>query len=740
MLPESERQSDQFRSSDASSSSAVLDVDDFDELLTSCLEQLLMQGPLSAISDLRGMLPTTDEDSRQFVLVELIKVDMAMTAESGKIRRIQDYSDALPDLLPMDSVPLDLVMEEIQLRKELGEIPSRDEYDVLFPRYQSMFDHLHHPTEATTACRKLKPPPEFVCGKQIDDFLLIQQLGKGAFATVYLALQISMQRLVALKISRGSGDESQSLAQFDHTNIVRVFDQRGLSEEKVHLLYMQFHPGGTLADVVKAVRACEGKPTGRLLLNCVDRNLQNTNQTIPESSASRTWIESASWPAIVAWIGTQLAHALNDAHDHGVLHRDVKPANVLMSAEGIPKLADFNVSFAGSAGRAGAAASFGGSIGYMSPEHLRAIQSHTGLVVEKVEEPADLYSLAVLLWELWQGYRPFVNAGIVPSWSEAIAQQMRSRELALVEPKRLGGASERVLEQVLRSALSYRPDDRPKSGDEMAGKLRLALHPNAAALFDIRNSVLRSRLLNLSPWLLATLIILVPNIVGGIINFLYNYNQVMTTPAMKDGLVQISWFVNLTFFPLGACIIIYFALTVIRAVSNASLGKPVSPNDVEATLTLGHRSAVVGGALWLIGGMVFPIALYWMFPDFTFSQAIHLVISSLVCGGIAMVYPFFGMAIVTSWIYYPCYVQQQMEDPLFTVRQKRMIRSTEMYLLIAALIPLLGATLMISNQSFSRTFTLVAVGACVTGLLVSAIAYRLVGLAWSRMAEFLTEK
>ena len=78
----------------------------------------------------------------------------------------------------------------------------------------------------------------------------------------------------------------------------------------------------------------------------------------------------------------------------------MKPANVLLSAEGVPKLADFNVSMAGSAGRAGAAATLGGSIGYMAPEHLAAIGGMPGSTPDDVAEAADLYSLAVLLWEL----------------------------------------------------------------------------------------------------------------------------------------------------------------------------------------------------------------------------------------------------------------------------------------------------------------------------------------------------
>lgn len=717
---------------------------DIDEIIAEALERLVECGPLDDPGRLRELLPKSDPDICQFVLVELVKLDLAMAAETGQLHRIERYADALPDLLPIEALPLDLVMEEIQLRKESGESPSHSEYLKRFPQFAAMFRHLTSTAEATAAVETRGAPPEQSIGSQLDDFLIIQKLGQGAFAHVYLATQISMHRLVALKVSRGKGDEPQALAQFDHPNIVRVFDQREIDDQQLHLLYMQFHPGGTLEDVVKSVRVNRNESAGddflhQVLLDTVDRNLLRTAQVVPDRSSVRDWISSAEWPTVVAWIGVQVARALDDAHGRGVLHRDVKPANVLLSAEGIPKLADFNVSLAGAAGRAGAAASFGGSIGYMAPEHLRAISAHIMGQPIEVQEPADLFSLAVLLWELWQGNRPFACGGVVNSWSDAVAQQLAAREQSLSEPQRLGTASERVLEKTLRSTLACSPADRPSSGAEMAAWLRLALHPEAAGLFDPDEASLRSRLTRISPWLVAGTAILLPNIAAGVFNYMYNHQEILDE-RMLEGLDRIAFCVNSVAYPLAIPVMVWFAWGLARGVKSANAGTRVLPEDVSDTVNLGHRAALIGGTFWTIAGIIYPLALWWMYPDFTTTQAVHFFVSLLVCGGVAMVYPFFGMALISTLVYYPLLVRGSMQDDHFDTRARQMIRRSEVYLLMAVFIPLVGAALIISSESQSKGFMLTAIAAGMTGLLAAFFAFRLVSGRWSQMGEVLSSR
>ena len=105
--------------------------------------------------------------------------------------------------------------------------------------------------QATAAFSAASPaPPEALAvGATLDDFLLMDRLGQGAFATVYLAHQQSMRRTVALKVSESEDAEAQTLAQLDHPNIVRVYDQRNLPQRGVHLVWMEYLPGGTLEEL-----------------------------------------------------------------------------------------------------------------------------------------------------------------------------------------------------------------------------------------------------------------------------------------------------------------------------------------------------------------------------------------------------------------------------------------------------------------------------------------------------------
>ncbi len=322
-------------------------------------------------------------------------------------------------------------------------------------------------------------------GGVIDEFDLVALLGKGAFARVFLARQRSMQRLVALKASVHSGQEPQTLAQLDHPHIVRVFDQRLVPGRHLHLLYMQYVAGGSLQAVLERIRKTpEAERGGRTLLSVVDAALAERGESPPIGSALREQLAGWDWPQTVCWLGARLAEALDHAHRRGVLHRDVKPANVLLTAEGAPRLADFNVSFSSKLDGASPSAFFGGSLAYMSPEQLEAFNPAHARGPEDLDGRADLYSLCIILWELLAGRRPFPEESLRGDWGAMLGKMTERRRAGvnLAETAPLPAKLPSGLRDVLLTGLDPDPARRPPTGAALAHELELCLRPRARDL------------------------------------------------------------------------------------------------------------------------------------------------------------------------------------------------------------------------------------------------------------------
>ncbi|MDP9425468.1 MAG: protein kinase [Actinomycetota bacterium] len=195
-------------------------------------------------------------------------------------------------------------------------------------------------------------------------------LGSGGMAKVYLAHDEVLGRDVALKVLReqyAENDEfverfrreAQAAASLSHPNIVATYD-RGRSEDGSYYIVMEYVPGGTLKD--------------------------------------RILRDGPMDPDRAARVAAQIASALDAAHERGVIHRDVKPQNVLLTASGDAKVADFGIARAASESSLSGTSVILGTVSYMSPEQ----------VMGKVAGPrSDLYSLGVVLHEMLTGRVPF---------------------------------------------------------------------------------------------------------------------------------------------------------------------------------------------------------------------------------------------------------------------------------------------------------------------------------------------
>ena len=191
---------------------------------------------------------------------------------------------------------------------------------------------------------------------------------------------------------------------------------------------MQYVAGGTLQAVLEIIRQTPAaERSGQTLLGAVDKAVEERGESPPAESSQRERLAGRTWPETVCWLGVCLAHALDYAHRRGVLHRDVKPANVLLTAEASPKLADFNVSFSSKIDGANPAAFFGGSLAYMSPEQLEAFNPACAREASDLDGRSDLYSLCIILWELLAGRRPFCDDSLGANWAHTLAGMTEQR-------------------------------------------------------------------------------------------------------------------------------------------------------------------------------------------------------------------------------------------------------------------------------------------------------------------------
>ena len=679
-------------------------------------------------------LPDDVARMRRELVPELIKLDLEHRWQRGLRKLVEDYADDVPDLAAI--VTVDLVFEEYQIRKNAGDQVSPTEIFKRFPALARELDGLFRldPALRSTFLSGEGPAAtiELSPGETIDDFELLQRLGRGAFATVFLARQKSMQRLVALKVSADKGTEPQTLAQLDHENIIRVYDQRLLPERAVRLLYMQYAAGGTLAEVIHRMHAVPPSDwNGQNYLRAIDAELDDHGEARPTESTIRRQIAEMSWPQLVCWMGNQLARALHYAHRAGVLHRDIKPANVLITAEGVPKLADFNISFGSTLAEASADESMGGSLAYMSPEHMEACNPNHPRNASEMDGRSDLFALGIVLCELLTGRRPFdENSHHAPRLQrlETLTAGRRTgltdsylRSLCMTEDCGLG--------DVFKRCLAPYPEERFHSGMALANALDLCQQPEARQL--LCDEVTGWKQL-VRRWPLTSIIAMtvIPNLIGAIFNFLYNHGEIQASmPTADQTFMRIMMIINMITFPTGMLSASWLAGSVIRATRSDEQLR-LSAAELQARrrrcLQLGNVAALVGLTLWIIAAPAYPILLHLWQGDVPATIYAHFVASLTLCGLIAAAYPFFGVSLLAVRCLYPALVHWDTMSKEELPALKQLARYLWIHLVLAASVPMLSV-MILALSGLDRRFALVALAAGGTiGFATAVSAFRLV--------------
>lgn len=277
-------------------------------------------------------------------------------------------------------------------------------------------------------------------GSRFGDYVVEKLLGRGGMGAVYLLRAVANDALYAVKIMippegaeaerefrRRFAREAYFAMKIRHRNLIAVYDVGEDPDTGLCYIIMDYVPGGNLSS-----RLYE---RGRLGI--------------------REAVE----------LTIQIASALNLAHEFGVVHRDIKPDNIMFDAEGTPKLSDLGIAkFADDSSTATSVTSTGivmGTPAYMAPEQM--MDSH------QVDARADIYSLGMVLYEMLTGERPHGNSSML----ELVAKAVKGVELPNVRTLRPEVPPE--IAKIISSMCSNRPDKRPASALMVAQLCMLAL-------------------------------------------------------------------------------------------------------------------------------------------------------------------------------------------------------------------------------------------------------------------------
>jgi serine/threonine protein kinase len=271
---------------------------------------------------------------------------------------------------------------------------------------------------------------------------ILRELGKGGFAWVYLVRNLDLDRMEAIKVLSSKLDESEMVerfvkeariaANFNHQNIVTIYEVQKagkwahfkvpakISErhpEPFTYFTMSFVEGNTATNIIKSM----GK--------------------IPERKAIRIAIDTLM--------------ALDYAHGKGVIHRDIKPDNILVDRKGTAIVTDFGIAKAANQTRLTAAGTFMGTARYVSPEQALG---------QEIDGRSDLYSLGIALYEMVTGKVPFDS----DAWMTVLYQHINE---VPAPPETFHAEIDRDLQRIILRMLEKRPEKRFQSARECADAL-----------------------------------------------------------------------------------------------------------------------------------------------------------------------------------------------------------------------------------------------------------------------------
>ncbi len=270
-------------------------------------------------------------------------------------------------------------------------------------------------------------------GKTIGNrYEILEEAGNGGMATVYKAKDYVLNRYVAVKVLKDEyttdtdfikrfNTEAQSAAGLSHPNIVSIYDVGHEEKNNLYYIVMELVKGKTLKEIIK-----------------------------------KDGIISWKWTVNIAM---QIASALEEAHKNGIVHRDIKPHNIIITEDGIAKVTDFGIAKAVSNSTITAFGTTIGSVHYFSPEQAK------GTVTDA---KSDLYSLGVVMYEMLTGKVPF-------DADTPVSVALKHMQEEAKEPIELNSDIPLAINQIVVKAMKKDPSERYGTATEMLKDLAKAL-------------------------------------------------------------------------------------------------------------------------------------------------------------------------------------------------------------------------------------------------------------------------
>ncbi|QHT61823.1 Stk1 family PASTA domain-containing Ser/Thr kinase [Paenibacillus lycopersici] len=261
---------------------------------------------------------------------------------------------------------------------------------------------------------------------------IITRIGGGGMALVYKAHDVLLNRFVAVKVLRQQfvhdeefirrfRREAQSAASLSHPNVVSIYDVG--QEEDTHYIVMEYVEGNNLNEIIKERAPLQAEEAVR--------------------------------------IAVQICDALEHAHHNQIIHRDIKPHNILIGKNGRVKVTDFGIARAVTSSTITQTSSMVGSVHYFSPEHAKG---------SVTDEKSDLYSLGIVLYQMLTGKLPFLG-------ESPISVALKHLQENFEEPRVLNPYIPQSVENVILKAMRKNQHERYRSASEMLRDLETCLQP-----------------------------------------------------------------------------------------------------------------------------------------------------------------------------------------------------------------------------------------------------------------------